>query len=408
MVSPQSSSRSDPSIIFVGVLIGVSAMNPLAMNMFLPSMPSMVAYFQSSPAAVQLTLSLYLLASAVSMLIAGPVSDKVGRRPVLLIGLSLFLVGTLICIVSQTLPQLISGRVVQAVGGATGMTLSRAIIRDLFPRDRAASMMGYVTMGMAVAPMAGPLIGGLLHEAFNWRASFEFTLVVGVIVLAFAWLNLTETNHRTENKEAAGRLLTSFATLFGYKTFWLYSLTNLFCSGVFFAFIGGAPFVAEQLLGMSPWEYGLYFMLMVLGYIFGNFLTGRFSGRLGINIMVTAGNLCALVGLTLISTLFALGYLHPLSLFGPMMLIGIANGLTMPNAMAGIVSVRPDLAGAAAGLAGSMQIGAGAMATILVGWLLNGQLWPGTIWPMMLFMMASGTLALVTGQLARSETERTA
>ncbi len=402
MASSQSPSRSDPSYLFVGVLIGVSAMNPLAMNMFLPSMPAMVDYFQSSTAAVQLTLSLYLLGSALSMLVMGPISDKVGRRPVLLAGLSLFLVGTLICILAQTLPQLIVGRVVQAVGGAAGMTLARAIIRDLFPRDRAASMMGYVTMGMAVAPMAGPLIGGLLHEVFNWRASFEFNLAVGAIVLIMAWLNLAETNHRDKNSEAASRLLSSFSTLLGYRSFWFYALTNLFCSGVFFSFIGGAPFVAERLLGMSPWEYGLYFMLMVSGYIFGNFLTGRFSRVLGIDFMITAGNLSALLGLGLIALFFASGHLHPLSLFGPMSLIGIANGLTMPNAMAGIVSVRPDLAGAASGLAGSMQIGSGALATIAVGWLLNGQLWPGTIWPLMVFMAASGTMAVITGLLARS------
>lgn len=384
----------------VAVLITASAIYPLGMNIFVPSMPSMVGYFNSTTASVQLILSLYLFSSAVAMLIVGPISDRLGRRPVLIAGFILFLLGSITSSFAPTLQILLLGRIVQAVGGAAGMIMSRAIIRDIYAREQAASMLGYVTMAMAVAPMLGPLIGGSLHELFGWRSVFHFLTLAGAIVLVLAWLYQTETIDNNRGHTRIENPYASYGILFKYKVFWLFSTTNLFCSCIFFSFLGGAPFVTEELLGMTPSEYGSFFIFVAAGYMTGNFLTGRFSIRFGINILITCGNILALLGVSAIAIFFALGFLHPMALFGPMFFVGIANGLTLPNAMAGLVSVRPDLAGAASGLGSSMQITMGAIATVLIGWLLGGIIWPGTIWPLIMFMSVAGMLTLVMGLLA--------
>ena len=385
------------TIVLIGVLVGVSAVNPLGMNIFIPSMPSMVQYFDSSTAVVQLILSLYLLASAASMLVMGQISDKFGRKPVLLTGLALFVIGSIICTIATTIWILIFGRIIQAIGGACGLTISRAIVRDLFSRDRAASMMGYVNMCMAVAPMVGPLIGGTLHELYGWRTVFGFLMILGLIVLLITWIQLPETLQKDANEKAKIGRLESFAILLRDMKFWLFSTTTLLCSGTFFAFLGGGPFIAEEILGMTPREYGVFFVFVASGYILGNFITGRFSVRFGIGIMITVGNILALIGVSAIAILFALGFFHPLSLFAPMFVIGMGNGLTLPNAIAGAVSVRPDLAGAASGLAGCMQISAGGLATLVMGWLLGGVIWPGTIWPLVFFMGLISISTMIVG-----------
>ena len=385
------------TIVLIGVLVGVSAVNPLGMNIFIPSMPSMVQYFDSSTAVVQLILSLYLLASALSMLVMGPISDKFGRKPVLLSGLALFVVGSIICTIATSIWVLIFGRIIQAIGGACGLTISRAVIRDLFARDRAASMMGYVNMCMAVAPMVGPLIGGNLHELYGWRTVFGFLGIISLVVFLTTWIQLPETLQRDNNKKTQIGRIESFVILLRDMKFWLFSTTTLLCSGTFFAFLGGGPFIAEELLGMTPSEYGLFFVFVASGYILGNFITGRFSVRFGIGMMITTGNIISLFGVLAIAILFALGYFHPLSLFAPMFVIGMGNGLTLPNAMAGAVSVRPDLAGAASGLSGCMQISAGGIATLVMGWLLGGVIWPGTIWPLVFFMGLISVSTLIVG-----------
>ena len=392
--SPQTNFQT---IVLIGVLVGVSAINPLGMNIFIPSMPSMVQYFDSSTAVVQLILSLYLMASAFSMLVMGQVSDKFGRKPVLLTGLSLFVIGSIICTIATSIWVLIFGRIIQAIGGACGLTISRAIVRDLFERDRAASMMGYVNMCMAVAPMVGPLIGGNLHELFGWRTVFGFLVLMGLLVLSITWIQLPETLKKDVNEKPNKGRFESFAILLRDSKFWLFSTTTLLCSGTFFAFLGGGPFIAEELLGMTPSEYGLFFVFVASGYILGNFITGRFSVRFGIGLMITTGNITSLVGVLAIAVLFALGFFHPLSLFAPMFVIGMGNGFTLPNAMAGAVSVRPDLAGAASGLSGCMQISAGGLATLVMGWLLGGVIWPGTIWPLVFFMGLISISTLIVG-----------
>lgn len=374
---------------FITLLIAISAVSPLGINMYLPSMPGMARALGVDFHTIQLTLSLYLAAMAIGQLVMGPLSDRFGRRPVLLAGLSGFVIGSVICLLSQSIEMLIFGRIVQAIGGCAGITLARAIVRDIYSHAQVASMIGYVTMGMAVAPMIAPTIGGVLETLFGWRASFVLLAAFGSVVLVIAARQLHETNRNFGASESAGNLLTGYLRLLRSRPFWGYTLAASLVSAVFFAFLAGAPYVTIELMGRSPAEYGFYFAVVPGGYILGNFLTGRFAGRIGARRMMLAGLLIVLVSVLFMAAIFAVGIMHPAVLFGPMFFIGAGNGLVLPSGIAGAVSVSPDLAGAAAGLAGSLQIGFGALIAPIVGLMLDT-----TAWPLIAVMSACALLSI--------------
>src|SRR5215210_8820507 len=383
---------------FIALLIAVSAVSPLGINMYLPSMPGMARALGVDFATIQLTLSLYFAAMALGQLIVGPLSDRFGRRPVLLVGLTVFVIGSLICLTAQNVGFLILGRVVQAMGGSAGITLSRAIVRDLYGRNQVASMIGYVTMGMAVAPMIAPTIGGVLETLFGWRASFAFLMVFGGVVLLFAFWYLSETNRNRGSAETARQLMHGYGYLARSRLFWGYTLTTGFISAVFFAFLAGAPYVMIELMGRSPAEYGFYSAIVPSGYILGNFVSGRLAGHVGPNRMILAGSIMALARVAAMAAAFATGFVLPAALFGPMFFIGAGNGLVLPSAIAGAVSVKPDVAGAAAGLSGSVQIGFGALVAPLIGSTLDT-----TAWPLITIMAACSLLAIASFGLVASQ-----
>ena len=376
---------------FIALLIGVAAVSPLGINMYLPSMPGMARAFGVDYTTIQLTLSLYLAAMAVGQLIVGSLSDRFGRRPVLLTGLLVFVLGSFICLSAQNVGVLIAGRVVQAVGGCAGITLSRAIVRDLYGRNQVASMIGYVTMGMAVAPMMAPTIGGVLDTLYGWRASFAFLMAFGGLALLFAFRSLPETNRNRGAAASTRELWLSYKSLVRSRLFWGYTLAAGFISAVFFSFLAGAPYVMIELMGRSPAEYGFYFAMVPSGYILGNFMTGRFAARVGPNRMILTGTAVALVSVSAMAAAFAAGILHPVALFAPMFFIGVGNGLVLPSGIAGAVSVNPEVAGAAAGLSGSLQIGFGALVAPLIGALLST-----TVWPLIAIMAACSLLAIAS------------
>lgn len=297
----------------------------------------------------------------------GPLSDRFGRRPVLLGGLCLYIVACIAAAAAPTIEVLIAARLAQAIGGTAGIVLSRAIVRDLYGRDQAASVIGYISVAWAVAPMLAPSIGGLLETLGSWRYSFLLLIGLGTVVLLACVRWLHETNHNRAQGSGLAPLLEGYRWLVRRRRFWLYTLTLAFTSCVFFSFLGGAPYLMVEVMGRSPIEYGVWFIIVSLGWMAGNFLSGRYSQRLGVDLLLLAGSLLAavasLVGLLLGTT----GTLQPWMIFVPMTFAAMGNGMTMPNGFAAVVSLNPRVAGAAAGLAGCLQIGAGAVATQAVG-----------------------------------------
>ena len=374
-----------PHIMTLVLLTGVSA---LAMNIFLPSLPNMTAWFDTDYRVMQLSVSLYLLMNAALQIVIGPISDRYGRRPVILGALAIFLVATLGTILAPTVEVFLFFRMCQAVVVA-GIVLGRAVVRDMVDEAQSASMIGYVTMGMAIVPMVGPVFGGLLDEAFGWQASFGMLFLCGLAILALVWADLGET--ATARPTSFRAQIAEYPELLTARRFWGYCLAAAFASGAFFAFLGGAPFVGTQVYGLSPAMLGIYFGAPAVGYALGNYLSGRFSVRVGINRMVLWGCLIAAGGMLALVASHAMGLRSAEVFFGFFVFVGLGNGMTLPNATAGMLSVRPHLAGTASGLGGAIMIGGGAALSALAGMLLV----PGSGPEPLLAIMLATSLASV-------------
>lgn len=227
-------------------LIALSAVSPLAINIVVPALPGLQRVFQADYATVQLALSLYLLTFALAQLIVGPLSDRYGRRPVILWGLVVFAIGSAMCVLAPSIEVLIMGRVVQALGGSAGIVLARAIVRDLHERDRAAAVIGYMTTGMAMAQMVGPAVGGLLDEKVGWQAIFWLLTGASVIVFGVCLTDLRETNRYRGQSIGISALITGYGTLLRHPVFVSHAATATFASAVYFAFMGGAPYIADR------------------------------------------------------------------------------------------------------------------------------------------------------------------
>ena len=376
-----------PHVITLVLLAGLSA---LTMNIFLPSLPGMAKWFEVPYALMQLSVALYLALSAALQIVIGPISDRYGRRKVVLGSLVLFLLATGGTLLAPNAETFLFFRMAQAVIAA-GMVLSRAIVRDMVPDAEAASMIGYVTMGMSLVPMIGPAIGGYLDAAFGWQANFALLLLVGLGVTALVWADLGET--ATLKDTSFGAQVRQYPGLLASRRFWGYCMAAAFSSGCFFAYLGGAPYVGTEVFALSSQEIGLLFALTAIGYLIGNFLAGRYSVRLGLNRMILLGTLTTTAGLTVLTLLTLAGLSGPIVFFALTVPMGIGNGLALPNANAGILSVRPELAGTASGLGGAIMIGGGAGLAALAGWLLG----PGSSeMPLILLMLISSVGSVVS------------
>lgn len=370
-----------PKIVTLILMAGLSA---LTMNIFLPSLPAMAAWFEAPYALMQLSVALYLMLSAVLQILIGPLSDRYGRRPVLLVAMVIFMLATVGTLVAPSAGVFLAFRMLQAVVAA-GMVLSRAIVKDVsVDPGQAASMIGYVTMGMTLVPMIGPVVGGYLDEYIGWQANFGLLLGMGLLVLWLIWADLGETAPRS-----TGGILSQFArypTILRSVTFWGYCLCAAFASGCFFAYLGGAPYVGNQVYGLTSSEIGKLFALTAVGYASGNFIAGRFSARVGMNRMVLIGTFATTGGVALLTVLTLTGLSGPVVFFGLTIAMGLGNGMSLPNANAGMLSAAPEMAGTASGLGGAIMIGGGAALAALAGALLT----PGsTELPLVLLMLAS-------------------
>lgn len=378
--------KTPPHIVTLVLMAGISS---ISMNIFLPSLPAMTAWFKTDYATMQLAISGYLAGYAILQLIIGPLSDRYGRRPVLLGCLYIYILATLGCILSTTVEVFLVFRFAQTVV-ISGIVLSRAIIRDMVPMEQAASLIGYVTMSMALLPMIGPIIGGALNDLFGWQANFITLLVAAILITIIMYMDLGETN-----KTKTANFRSQFAAwpeLYQSKKFWGFSLSATFGAGAYYAFLGGAPFVGATLLHLSPTALGFQFAICTIGYIIGNFISGRYSIRFGVHFMMITGGVICTFGVLLTIGFEFFGDLTALTFFGPLALVGVGNGLALPSANAGIVSVRPHLAGSASGLGGFINFASNAAVSVLAGWVLSVE---GGTMPLLLVMLGTCILSVL-------------
>ncbi|WP_158967393.1 multidrug effflux MFS transporter [Chachezhania sediminis] len=373
-------------------LIFLSALAPIAMNIFLPSLPQMALYFDTDYHVMQLSVALYLGVNALLQAIIGPFSDKYGRRPVILFGVVVFCFATLGCIFAPSAGVFLAFRMLQAIA-TVGMVLSRAAVRDMYSADEAASVIGYVTMGFAIAPMVSPVVGGALGELLGWQANFWLLIVFGILCFFLTRADFGETA-RVSGK-SLGQQFREYPELLTSPRFWGYTMAAALSSGAFFAYLGGAPYVGATHFGLSPAVLGLAMGAPAVGYFFGNFFTGKFSTRFGINRMIISGCIINAFAMLALLALFYAGFGSHYTFFGMIVIVGFGNGMAMPNAMSGSLSVRPHLAGTAAGLSGAIMLGGGAGLSVLAGALLTEASGPYPIIWMMLITSVMGYLCML-------------
>ncbi|SHI61430.1 drug resistance transporter, Bcr/CflA subfamily [Ruegeria lacuscaerulensis ITI-1157] len=381
--------QTPPSLVTLVLATGLSV---LSLNMFLPSLANMAVDFRADYALVNLSIAAYLAVSAVLQPILGPMSDRFGRRPVLLVCMTVFVAASLGCVLAESIWTFLGFRLMQAavVGGSV---LSAASIRDQFPPNEAASKLGYVAMAMALAPMLGPMLGGTLDMLFGWRAGFVFYTVAGAALLMLLWADMGETNHNRSATFAAQ--MREYPHLFRARRFWGYALCAAFSIGGFYSFITGAPLVAAAWFDLSPATLGLGIGIITGGFMAGNFVTGRIAARTRLTTMILAGRIIASVGPFCGLLLFLGGMGSVWVFFGSAIFVGFGNGLTNANASAGVMSVRPQLAGSAAGLSGALIVALGAVITSITGAAVSPENGPYLVRSMMAGSSFLGLLAVL-------------
>jgi len=360
----------------------LTALGPLTMDMYLPSLPAIGQALDASTAAVQLTISSYLLGFAVGQILYGPLSDRVGRRPVILAALVLYVAATVVCAGAQTIGILIAVRFVQALGGAGCIVLARAAVRDLYSGERAGrelSLMGSIT---AFAPIVAPAIGGVLQDAFGWRASFYLLVVFALIAGSAAARFLPETlRQRASGPFSFGAMGALYRSVLVHRGF-LANLGILVAAFVgLFAWISGAPFVMQGLYAMTPVAFGATYAVGAAGYMVGAYVAARVVMRLGLDRTVGIGAVIMAAGGLAMAASVALGLSSVAWLVGTMTVYLAGMGLVLPQTQAGALTPFADRAGTASSLLGFAQQSSAAIAAAAIGHFLGSSAWPvaGTI-----------------------------
>lgn len=356
------------SFLLAALIVALTSLGPLSTDFYLPALPAIADALGTDSAGVQLTLSVYLLGFGTGQLIVGPLSDRFGRRPVLLWGMAVFLVSSVACALAQSLETLVAARLLQALGACAGPVLGRAVVRDVYGPQASARVLSHVSTATALAPLLAPLLGGWLTSGFGWRATFVVLTLYAAALLVMLWRALQETNaHPDPQALQPARMLANYRTLLADPNYRTALLVGCGAFAALFAFISGSPFVYIGLYGMSPEQMGLAFGANVTGFMLGTILSARLSHRLGPARLMRHGVLLGVASGTLLAGLALAGLAHPAAIMAPMWGVTAAIGLTLPNATALGLAGYPKMAGAAASLMGFVQMGLGAGAGMVVG-----------------------------------------
>jgi DHA1 family bicyclomycin/chloramphenicol resistance-like MFS transporter len=379
------------NLLFAPVLASISLIGPMVIHLYFPVIPVAKVALRLTDAQAQLTFSVALFCMAFATLAYGALSDRYGRRPLLLSGLSIFLFGSVTAFFAETIVTMVIGRSLQAIGAACGVTLARAIVSDVYGPGLLVKAIAYLTMFYTLGPMISPLVGGLLIDTLGWRSVFLFALLTGSLILAGAYVAIPETR-AAEKTVRAGNLLRGYAELLGQLRFSAFVLQTGFSTGTFLTIATASSGFMKELLGRPSFEFGLYFLLFPIGFLCGNFISTRLSGRVVAENMVLAGSTLSAATVCVQSAFLLSGHVNPLVLFVPGFFVTVAQGISLPSGQGAAMSVNPQLVGMAAGLGVFMQNLGGAAFSQLYGLLANG-----TVLPLVITTAITAALTLTTG-----------
>lgn len=374
--------RTPPHLM---TLVVLTALTVLTLNMFLPALPAMQVAFGVSEAVIGRAISIYMAAAALLQLALGPLSDRIGRRQVILGMLGIYVVASVACLLAEDITLFLFARTAQAVAVGGGI-LASAVVRDLFDGRSAAAKLSLIASAMAVAPMLAPMIGGILEAAFGWRSIFVVYTILGLALLAWCWRDLGETK---EQGAVAARGLGALLTA---RIYWAYVAVQALGVGVFYVFLTGAPFVMVKAFGLGSAQTGLVLGSTTAGFLVGAGVSARLVERVGGTPMIVLGRIVPVAGIAVASLYFATGGGALWPLLGATLCVGLGNGFSIPSAAAGALSVRPDLAGSASGISGSVMLALGAGLTALATLIVEAQTTPLAL---LALMGAIATAALI-------------
>ena len=359
------------------LLSALSAIGPLTTDMYLPSLPDIAQKLSASTAEVQLTISAYLIGFAVGQIVYGPVSDRHGRKPVLIGAMTIYFVATILCAVAPTIETLIAARFVQAIGGSGGIVLARAVVRDLFSGNRAGREMSVIGAVMALAPVVAPVVGGIMQSAFGWRGIFVTQSVAGAAMVAVVWFLLPETlKQRAAERISMASIWASYRIVARNPVYLAYlAMCSTIYAGLF-AWLSGAAFVLQGLYGLTPFQFGFVFAIGSSGFLIGSFIAARIVGKLGLDGVLGVGGACAAVGGLGMVASVAIGSASSLSIVIPVSVYLAGLGMVLPQSIAGALTPFPERAGAASSLFGFVQQTLAAICGAMVGLLLGHDAWP--------------------------------
>ena len=365
-----------PTKLFALCLASIALIGPLAVHAYMPVIPAVKAGLGLSDSLAQLTFSIALFGMAVATLVYGSLSDRYGRRPVLLSGLGLFLLGSFVSLFATSITSLVVGRLLQAIGAGCGMTLVRAIARDAYGPDELVKVLAYLTMFYTLSPMIAPIISGFMVDGFGWRGVFAVALAGGGLISFGAWFAIYETRPASAQSLAAGGLLHGYVYLFQHLRFVAYVCQTAFSTASFMVTASAASFIMKEMLGRPSAEYGIWFLAFPFGFFFGNFVSSRLGRQATIETMVLIGSILSLLAAGVMCVFLAAGIVTPAAVFVPGFFITFAQGIALPYAQSGAMAVDPRLAGTASGIGVCLQNLFGAFATQAYGLLADGSIWP--------------------------------
>jgi MFS transporter, DHA1 family, multidrug resistance protein len=375
------------------LIVAITACGTLGMHLIIPALPETARALNVSPGAIQLTITLYLIGLAIGQLIYGPISDRFGRRPVLIAGLGLFTLAGIATAAAPGVLTLVVARVLQSIGACSGLVLGRAIVRDLAPPDRAAAQLAMLTLVMSAAPAIAPVLGGYATAWIGWRAAFALLAIVGAATLVLAVLLLPETNRLQSGTRAS--LLVGSLRLFRSRAFCGYVLGGACTTTSFYAFMAASPFILVDLLHQPTERVGLYYLLLMAGVAAGSLLANRIAGRIRVRVALRLANSFAIAGAALFMLADLTGMLNVVTVIAPVVLFMVGAGMASPFALSGAVSVNPHAIGAASGLYGFTQMAYGALCTVIV------EVWrPGSVLTVAAVLLGSALLGQAALSLA--------
>ena len=388
----QTAVNNPSSLTFVIILSALMAVTSLSTDIYLPAMPVMAKELHGD---AELTITGFLIGFCIAQLIWGPLSDHFGRRKPLFIGMTLFIIGSVGCAFSTDMTQIVFWRVFQALGACTGPMLARAMIRDLFSRTRAAQMLSTLMIIMAVAPIAGPLLGGQLIKFTSWHAIFWLLVVIGACMfISLFWLPET----LPEDKRVKASLPQAFRhyqTLLGNKKYMRFTLCLMFYYVAAYAFITGSPFVYISYFGVAPQYYGWLFALNIVGLVGMSVVNRRLVHRYSLEILLKVATLVAATAALLLAVAAKLEMGGLILIVASVFVFFSMNGIIAATSTAAALDAVPNVAGSASALMGSLQYGSGIISSLLLALMSDGTPWT-MAWIIAVFTVASAVMALTT------------